>query len=233
MLEKEDMTALEADVDALKTTVSDELQSQTASLAAMHTDLDIAVALVESAHAQQTAELKAQLATLQTELTRDIQKCQTPIVPKQNCSNQTVLMKEDRMVVGELERVRIEPPGFTASARIDTGAQSSSIHAENVTPFERDGEDWVRFDLIDKDTNVSIELPVERYVRVIQQSDKEGTRRPVVRMRIMLGNVKDSFDFTLADRSHLEQNMILGRNFLTDIAIVDVGRQYVQKPPQP
>ncbi|MEQ8689482.1 MAG: RimK/LysX family protein, partial [Pseudomonadales bacterium] len=105
--------------------------------------------------------------------------------------------------------------------------------AENVTPFERDGEDWVRFDLIDKDTNVSIELPVERYVRVIQQSDKEGTRRPVVRMRIMLGNVKDSFDFTLADRSHLEQNMILGRNFLTDIAIVDVGRQYVQKPPQP
>ena len=55
----------------------------------------------------------------------------------------------------------------------------------------------------------------------------------VVRMRLVLGNVQDSFDFTLADRSHLENVMILGRNFLTDIAVVDVGKQYVQPLPTP
>jgi len=57
----------------------------------------------------------------------------------------------------------------------------------------------------------------------------------VVELRLYLGNVKDTFEFTLADRSHLEQGMILGRNFLTDIALVDVSRKFVQpryKPPQ-
>ncbi len=50
-----------------------------------------------------------------------------------------VVMHDERMVVGEVEWVTIEPPGFVLNARIDTGAQSSSIHAENLTQFERDG----------------------------------------------------------------------------------------------
>ena len=51
-------------------------------------------------------------------------------------------------------------------------------------------------------------------------------------MRIIVGNVTDSFEFTLADRAHLEHDMILGRNFLTDLAVVDVGREYVQPRPE-
>ena len=72
---------------------------------------------------------------------------------------------------------------------------------------------------------------MRRHVRVFQQSDKAGTRRPVVDMRILIGNISDTFEFTLADRSHLEHNMILGRNFLTDLAVVDVGQKYVQRLP--
>ena len=45
-----------------------------------------------------------------------------------------------------------------------------------------------------------------------------------------LGDVEDVFEFTLADRSHLDYEMLLGRNFLTDVALVDVSRKFIQEP---
>ncbi len=145
-----------------------------------------------------------------------------------NSTIRTVLTDDDKILVGELERIWVDPPGMTMIARIDTGAQSSSLSAENLVEFERDGDDWVRFDVVVGEQSTTLEREVVRHVRVVQQADPEGTRRPVVSMRLLLGNVQDSFDFTLADRSHLEYQSILGRNFLTDIALVDVGRQFVQ-----
>jgi hypothetical protein len=147
---------------------------------------------------------------------------------------QRVVVSADKMLVGELEYVWIDPPGVTAVARIDTGATSSSVNADNVMPFERDGDDWVRFDMIVSDKQVvTVERQVVRYARVIQQADPDGSRRPVVEMRVSLGDVPDTFEFTLADRSHLENDLILGRNFLTDVSLVDVGRRFIQPRPEP
>ena len=173
--------------------------------------------------------VQAQLAGLQKEMQKRYE------CPKQqadnNCPNTTqptVVSEDGKVLLGEVERVWIDPPGMQMIARMDTGASSSSLHAQKVTPFERDGEDWVRFDLVEGDETASVERAVHKYVRVYQQADKKGSRRPVVLMRISVGNIQDTFEFTLADRSHLEHNMILGRNFLTDIALVDVSRQNVQ-----
>ena len=146
---------------------------------------------------------------------------------------QTVIMSDDKLVVGELEHVWIEPPGSFLTARVDTGANSSSLHADNLMEFERDSEDWVRFELVLNGENTELERPVTRYVRVYQQADREGSRRPVVNLRIRLGDVQETFEFTLADRSHLDQQMLLGRNFLANTALVDVGKQFVQPQYQP
>lgn len=206
----------------LEQTVSSEMASQ--------------AELVSDANRSQLRQMQALAADI-AGVRRNIEAieaaCATPRTEAAECEAQTVVMHGDRMVVGEKEQVRLVPPGFVLTARVDTGAASSSLHAENLTEFERDGQDWVRFDVATEEVNVTIERPVEKYVRVYQQSDKEGTRRPVIKMRIVLGNVKDTFEFTLADRSHLEHSMLLGRNFLTDIALVDVGRQFVQPLPQP
>ena len=161
--------------------------------------------------------------------------CQAPATDQcdANLAIQTFVMSGDKMVVGELERVWIEPPGSFLIARVDTGANSSSLHAENQVEFERDGDDWVRFELILNGEIAVLERPVTRHVRVYQQADREGTRRPVVAMRIRLGDVQETFEFTLADRSHLDQQMMLGRNFLANMALVDVGKQFVQPQYQP
>ncbi len=153
-------------------------------------------------------------------------QCETP-------AQTTVVMAADKMLVGELESVWIEPPGVKLTARIDTGASSSSLHADELIGFERDGDDWVRFNIVVNNEAIPVEAAVSRYVRVIQQADAQGSRRPVVNLRIRLGDVQDTYEFTLADRSHLDYQVILGRNFLTDMAVVDVAQQFIQPSYQP
>ena len=172
-------------------------------------------------------ELPAELARL----------CSTTAAVETQCEKrdpvQPVVMAADKMLLGELERVWIEPPGATLTARIDTGASSSSLHAEELIGFERDGDDWVRYNILVNNAALPVEAQVARYVRVYQQADADGSRRPVVNLRIRLGDVQDTFEFTLADRSHLDYQIILGRNFLTDMALIDVGKKFIQPQYQP
>ena len=186
------------------------------------------------------AEMAGQISALMTSVDNMgeafIATCRKYASPVPSSTNQdcdapkaaVVVADSGKMLLGEIEHVWVAEPGFQITTRIDTGASSSSIHATDVTEFERDGKDWVRFNVKAKDKQVSLERPVHKYVRVFQQADKEGSRRPVVELRIRLGDVQDTFEFTLADRSHLTHNMIIGRNFLTDIALVDVSRKFIQ-----
>ena len=221
----QDLSELKAELAGLKTELAAAREEQKSILDAN-----------EDANAIRSVNFRQRLDRLEEsvleEVARTAKQCAPTVVQAEACESTPVVMQDDRMVVGEIERIRVDPPGMTITARVDTGAQSSSLHAEEITEFERDGDDWVRFNVVnDDDETIAIERPIKKYVRVFQQSDKEGSRRPVVEMRILIGNVRDTFEFTLADRSHLAHAIILGRNFLTDIAVVDVGRQYVQPLP--
>jgi hypothetical protein len=219
--QQEALDALRSDLQTLQTSVSD---SQT-ELVGMQATKRADQGYIEL----QITELDHSIGELSKTVRSTCQ--QIPITIDSECIEQPrpVLMDAgDKMVLGEVERVWIVPPGLSVIARMDTGASSSSLHADNITTFERDGEDWVRFDIGNDDSSVTIERAIKKYVRVFQQADKVGSRRPVVDIRLFLGDVKDTFSFTLADRSHLEHDMILGRNFLTDIALVDVAKQFVQ-----
>lgn len=135
-------------------------------------------------------------------------------------------------VVGAVETVRVDPPGIQLDARIDTGATTSSIHADDKQEFERDGRRWVRFSLSDvSDEELRhIELPVERTV-LIKRHNAESARRYVVRMWVTLGDIREQIEVTLADRGDFEYPLLIGRNFLTDTALVDVSRQYLVTTP--
>ena len=50
-------------------------------------------------------------------------------------------------VMGFVEWVVMGETGIRLKARLDTGAKTSSLHAVNVEPFEKDNEEWVRFQL--------------------------------------------------------------------------------------
>ena len=130
-------------------------------------------------------------------------------------------------IVGAIEWVRVQPSGLKLEARIDTGADTTSIHADHIQLLEKDGKRYVRFTLTDPYTGQSVEL--ERRLRrkvLIKQTSGPSERRFVVKLWVTMGETKELIEVTLSDRSDFEYPLLLGRNFLTDTVIVDVSRHH-------
>lgn len=133
------------------------------------------------------------------------------------------------LVIGGIERVVLEPEGLSFEARVDTGAETSSFGATEITEFERDGKPWVSFEAKGRSGKVeTVKRPVVRHAR-IKRHGGESLRRPVVKLRVVLGPLEELREFTLADRSNYEFPVLIGRNYLRDVALVDVGRKNTQK----
>lgn len=132
-----------------------------------------------------------------------------------------------RIILGEIEKVFLDPPGLEFSARIDTGAKTSSLNAVDLVEFERDGNPYVKFNVIHPETGEKIELirRVRGQVR-IKDHQNESRRRPIVSLRVKIANIDERISFTLVDRSKFSQQVLLGRNFLRDLAIVDVSKKF-------
>jgi hypothetical protein len=69
-----------------------------------------------------------------------------------------------------VEKVKIVPEGLKVKAKLDTGAQNSSLHAVRAEKFERQGEKWVRFDLTIVDEQVRVACYSEGPERIFQRS---------------------------------------------------------------
>jgi hypothetical protein len=135
-------------------------------------------------------------------------------------------------IVGAVELARVEPPGLVMEARVDTGAETTSIHAEDIRLLERDGKAYVSFLLIDdaSGTRHRLERRLQRRV-LIKRNDAEPEQRLVVNLWITLGNSSGLVEVTLSDREVFEYSLLVGRNFLTDMMIVDVARHHTQGEP--
>jgi hypothetical protein len=189
--------------------------------------------------ADMTAQLKAEFEDMRTNLKMLYRKINTlndtppaPIeISDEQCPppprGQTA---DGKLLLGEAEWLWIDAAGQAFRARIDTGAETSSINAVDITIFERDSEKWVRFFMSHKGTedHIQIEAPLIRHVRVRQASTDDLDRRPVVLLSVRVGDQNEQTEFTLTDRSRMEYPVLLGRDFLKDIAVVDVGRKYIQ-----
>lgn len=131
----------------------------------------------------------------------------------------------EKLVVGRLEQVWVEGLQMALSARIDTGAETSSLDARNITEFERDGKSWVRFQMPHPNGGepLTLERRKVREARILQSSSDEADRRPVIKLGVQMGSVRQLAEFTLSDRSHLDYPMLVGRNILQDVMLVDVS----------
>lgn len=139
--------------------------------------------------------------------------------------------QEDRdlVVVGELEIVFLSPPGRWYRARMDTGAELSSLNAYDLEPFDNDGSSWVRFNIASSldSEDVLLELPVERIVQVRQGNRQDLQNRYIVNMDTVIGPLELRGEFTLADRRKMKYPVLIGRNLLSANALVDVSRQFI------
>ncbi len=154
-----------------------------------------------------------------------------PTIKPHRCPVSPAAKIADKLVIGEVENVYVDPPEQIFMARIDTGAAGTSIHASNIIAFERDGRDWVRFQIDHPsiDTPIAIERPLARTVRIKQANNKKTERRLVVKMTITLGSMTEQIDVSLSERATMTYPVLIGRNFLRNLAVVDVSQRLIAK----
>ncbi len=138
----------------------------------------------------------------------------------------------DKLIIGEVEKILVNPGDFVTAARIDTGATTTSVHAVDVVEFERDGKKWVKFNTLSADGKGKQEIKgrVTRMVS-IKRHGAEDSIRYAVKLNLTIGKTNQLVEVTLADRSSFDYKVLVGRNLLKDIFVVDVGKKLAAGTP--
>jgi len=131
------------------------------------------------------------------------------IVPSTKAYSQTV--------VGWLETVSILSGSeqHSIQAKIDSGADHSSIHATNIKVFTFQDQDWVTFSTIN---NLVLQMPLHRYTKVKTKNHTLQTR-PVVLMLLCLDGKKRTIEVNLVNRKHFSRGLLVGRSALSGFLI--------------
>jgi hypothetical protein len=128
--------------------------------------------------------------------------------------------------LGWAEHVLVLPEMLELKAKLDTGAETTSIDASQITRFEQSGRPWVRFSIRNRHGSAAVlERPVIRTVKV-KRSDLDGLNRPVVMLALCLGGVFREESVTLSNRSKLRYPLLIGRSAMRGRFMVDSARKY-------
>jgi len=137
-------------------------------------------------------------------------------------------------VVGWVEQAMILPENVPVTIKMDTGALTSSMDAQALRRFDRNGKPWVSYDVQAKDrlsgrmTRLHFERPVLRNVRLRGAGGQD--RRPVVSMTLCIGDRIYEEEFSLRDRSDMNYPVLIGRRTLEHLGLVDVTRTFTVAP---
>ncbi len=125
----------------------------------------------------------------------------------------------EKTPLGQVEEVILLPWKVRLTARVDTGAATSSLDAREVRDL---GNNEVEILLSPQHGGLTLRLPVFRWRKY---KTAQGTgRRPVVLMEVCLGSKRIQAEVNIADRSDLEFPFLVGRNLLRNHFVVDVDR---------
>jgi hypothetical protein len=146
-------------------------------------------------------------------------------------STQSHAGARDLEIVGWVENAILVGPGISLKAKLDTGAETSSLDAVIIKKFRKDGKRWIRFRITDRQTGKEYIVVRER-VRTIGviQHDGSAQTRPVVFMTVCVASRLVATEVSLIDRSEFNYPLLLGRNTLKSFALVDPGNTFLTDP---
>ncbi len=141
-------------------------------------------------------------------------------------------------VIGWREWVALPDLGIqNIKVKVDSGARSSSLHAFDLTIFDRDGVQWVRFKVHpaqrSHDDSVVVETEVLEF-RSVRSSSGIAKMRPVIVTDLELLGERWPVEITLASRDEMGFRMLLGREAFRGRFLIDGGNSYFGgKPKRP
>lgn len=137
---------------------------------------------------------------------------------------------DEKQVIGWIERVLVSAERLAMDAKVDTGADNTSVHAEQIQYFERDGRRWVAFTLRGEGgVEHRLQRPLER-IAMIKKKTSGFQERPVVSLQLCVGTEERTVSVNLAQRAHFRYPLLLGRSFLEGRYLVDSGQKFLLAP---
>ena len=135
---------------------------------------------------------------------------------------------------GWIENVLVSDARLPMKAKLDSGAKTTSIDADILKTFEKDGKEHVLFRVTinegeESETTEVYESEIKRWVRI--KTKKGGyIRRPVIEKTICIGKQRITGEVNLAERSHFVYPLLIGRNMLQGRILVDTAKTFTSNP---
>ncbi|MES2575223.1 MAG: 30S ribosomal protein S6--L-glutamate ligase [Bacteroidota bacterium] len=144
-------------------------------------------------------------------------------------------MLQNKIILGSEEWCSFPELGIpTIKARVDSGAKTSALHAINIAPFKKEGQNWVKFDINPIQNNVKTVIHCEAPLvdkRVVKSSSGFREERYVIQTNLEIGNSKWLIEMTLTNRDSMGFRMLLGREAMSGRVMVDPEQQYLLGQP--
>lgn len=150
--------------------------------------------------------------------------------------NQATTISE-KHIFGHDEMVILPELGnLEVHAKLDTGAKTASLSAQDLKIFTKNHRKWARFHL--EGSNKVYEFPIKRMAKIKKrEGDMDGsddstyTERPVIKLQVCLGNQLKAIEVNLADRSRFNYQLLIGKIGLIKLkAIVDPSASKLSTP---
>ena len=135
-----------------------------------------------------------------------------------------------KKIIGRREIISIlDLELFDLDAKVDTGADSNSLHCDDIFI---DDEKFVNFTLLDEIHPAyhgkKMKMALYKYKRV-KSSNGTVQLRASIKVDILFFGKKYKTVISLTDRSDMKYPMLIGRKFLTERFLVDVSKEYLTK----
>jgi hypothetical protein len=131
-------------------------------------------------------------------------------------------------IIGRREMIRL--PGISkrpVEAKVDTGAYRSCLHVEAVREIEVDGRKMLEAVFMMDEKRRQTCLFEEYRERLVRNSFGDSELRYCVKTVLKIGRRRIKSEVSLANRSGMRYQVLLGRKTIRNKFLVDVGKMYL------
>ena len=140
---------------------------------------------------------------------------------------ETLSLKGNNMqTIGSIDCIDMPEFGLeNIEAKIDTGANRSSIHCSNIEHKMVDGKDSIFFEIPLVSKGVSVFHSNDFFKKDIKSSSGHVENRYIIKTTLILFGKRIKTSFSLTDRTDMKYPILLGRKLLKSRYIVDVAQE--------
>lgn len=145
-------------------------------------------------------------------------------------------MNKEKIIIGRLETMSLPDLKINQlNVRVDTGAQTSSLHVDNIKQTTLKGKPAVSFDIHPDVYEVNKVITCKALIddiRNIKSSNGVSEQRFVIKTTASLGDLCWTIKISLTNRADMTYSMLLGREALGNKFYIDPAKVFLASAKQ-